>query len=129
MVANRIGLETIEPRPRRVVLSRCLALTMIAVMAMFLSASGALAADEDAPGESPRKPFFGRVTSEGVNGRPVVGAMVSVIREAAGHSMTVMTDDDGRFVSPPVLVEEEFRVRVRRIGWVDGVLQGGCFCS
>jgi len=122
MAAHRFGPETIEPRPRRVEPSRCLAVTMIALIAMSLSASGSFAADEDAPGETPRKAFFGRVTSEGAKGRPIAGAMVSVIREAAGHSMTVMTDDEGRFVSPPVLVEEAFTIRVRRIGWIDGVL-------
>ena len=62
--------------------------------------------------------FFGTVTAA-ATGRPVAGAMVTFGHGDPGHSITVFTDDQGRYVSPALAHAENYRLRVRRIGWDD----------
>ncbi|MCP4908887.1 MAG: hypothetical protein GY910_28250 [bacterium] len=64
--------------------------------------------------------FFGRVMSREV---AVAGAMVTFGHGDPGHSLTVFSDDEGRFVSPELDFEGGYRVRVRRTGWRDEKLE------
>jgi streptogramin lyase len=63
--------------------------------------------------------------AERVSGRvhdgetPVVGAMVTFQRGAPAHRVTVFTDADGRFRTPPLEAPGDTRIQVRRIGWRD----------
>lgn len=45
--------------------------------------------------------------------------MVTFGRDAIGHFLTVFTDEAGRYVSPPLVADADYSVRVRRIGWND----------
>lgn len=62
--------------------------------------------------------FFGRITSAD-DGRPVAGAMVTFGHGDPGHFVTVFSDAQGRYVSPPLARAAGYSVRVRRIGWDD----------
>jgi hypothetical protein len=48
--------------------------------------------------------------------------MVSFSHAEPVHSVTVFSDDDGRFRTPTIRGEGPFTVRVRRIGWRDSNL-------
>jgi len=50
---------------------------------------------------------------------PVPGAMVTLSRGSPAHTLTVFSDDDGRFVLPAAPVDDGSALRVRRIGWRD----------
>ena len=55
---------------------------------------------------------------------PVAGAMVTFGRDEVGHELTVFTDGEGRFVSPPLLPKTSYSLRVRRAGFADLALDG-----
>jgi streptogramin lyase len=74
----------------------------------------ALAAPADAAQEAR---FAGRVQERG--GAPVEGAMVTWLRGDPLHAVTVFTERDGRYRTPPLDGSERYTVRVRRIGWQD----------
>jgi len=90
--------------PRR----RLLALVPLALS--FATASPAGASDG---GPS----LHGRVASAA--GEPVVGAMVTFEGGDPPHAVTVFSDAEGRFATPPLLAPPPWTVRVRRIGWRD----------
>ncbi len=74
------------------------------------------------PGEpSPAGFFYGHVSSDGL---PVKGAMVTFYHGDPIHSLTVFADEQGRFLSPGLPWPDGYRVRVRRVGWKDVVLEG-----
>ena len=62
--------------------------------------------------------FFYGVVSDG--GSPVPGAQVSFFHGAKAHSLTVFTDDQGRYLTPTLPYTSGYSVRVRRVGWEDG---------
>lgn len=64
--------------------------------------------------------FYGHVSSDG---NPVKGAMVTFFHGEPLHSLTVFADDQGRFLSPELPWDEGYRIRVRRAGWKDVVLE------
>jgi virginiamycin B lyase len=64
--------------------------------------------------------FYGNVSSDG---NPVKGAMVTFFHGEPIHSLTVFADDQGRFLSPELPWDEGYRIRVRRAGWKDVVLE------
>jgi streptogramin lyase len=69
-------------------------------------------------------PGAGRA-AERVSGRvhdgevPVVGAMVTLQRGDPAHRVTVFSDADGRFQTPPLEPAGDTLIQVRRIGWRD----------
>lgn len=69
-----------------------------------------------AAGAADRGVFFGRIV---FGGEPVVGAMVSFSHGAPSHAVTVFSDEQGRYLSPPLAFASGYDVRVRRIGWKD----------
>ncbi len=52
-------------------------------------------------------------------GVPIVGAMVSVSTGKPAHRITVFSDHQGRFATPPLDGAGPYDVRARRIGWRD----------
>jgi streptogramin lyase len=52
-------------------------------------------------------------------GNPVVGAMVTFQRGEPAHRVTVFSDRQGRFATPPLSTPGEAIIQVRRIGWKD----------
>ena len=64
--------------------------------------------------------FYGHVAS---GGQPVKGAMVTFYHGEPIHSLTVFADEQGRFLSPDLPWEEGYRIRVRRVGWKDVMLE------
>ena len=58
----------------------------------------------------------------GPDGAPVGGAMVTLRRGDPEHSLTVWSDDAGRFHTPAVAGEGSTSLRARRIGWKDLVV-------
>ncbi|MDX1734336.1 MAG: hypothetical protein R3228_08210 [Halioglobus sp.] len=64
--------------------------------------------------------FYGHITSDG---RPVKGAMVTLFHGQPVHSLTVFADEQGRFLTPGLPWAEGYRLRVRRAGWEDVVVQ------
>ncbi|MBW2666440.1 MAG: carboxypeptidase regulatory-like domain-containing protein [Deltaproteobacteria bacterium] len=78
----------------------------------------AASAPQAASGSNPMpRSAAGRVHD--ATGAPVVGAMVSFAHGRPAHSITVFSDDEGRFRTPAIRGEGPFAVRVRRIGWKD----------
>ncbi len=65
--------------------------------------------------------FYGTVSS---GGDPVKGAMVTFYHGEPEHSLSVFADEQGRFLSPSLPWAEGYRIRVRRAGWRDLVLDG-----
>ena len=61
--------------------------------------------------------FAGRVSAS--DGAPIEGAMVSFSRGEPAHEVTVYTGADGAWRTPALAVSQDYRVRVRRIGWKD----------
>jgi streptogramin lyase len=55
----------------------------------------------------------------GPTGEPVVGAFVTFARGDPAHRVTVLTDERGRFATPPLRTPGPTLVAVRRIGWKD----------
>ena len=64
--------------------------------------------------------LFGRVT--GADGAAIPGAMVSIESPLPVHRVTVFSQEDGRYQSPP-LPFAIHRVRARRIGWKDVIVE------
>ncbi|MBW2231657.1 MAG: hypothetical protein JRH17_14825 [Deltaproteobacteria bacterium] len=64
--------------------------------------------------------FFGHVRSEG---KPVPGAMLTFSHGHPSHSITVFSDDRGRYLSPELDFDEGYTVRARRVGWRDGIVE------
>jgi virginiamycin B lyase len=58
-------------------------------------------------------------TVVGPDGAPVVGAFVTFSRGDPAHRVTVLTDERGRFATPPLASPGRTLVAVRRIGWKD----------
>jgi len=65
--------------------------------------------------------FYGHVAS---GGEPVRGAMLTFFHGEPVHSLTVFADEQGRFLTPAMPWPDGYRVRVRRPGWQDVVLEG-----
>jgi len=64
--------------------------------------------------------FYGAIASEA---KPVKGAMVTFFHGEPMHSLSVFADEQGRFLSPALPWTEAYRIRVRRAGWKDVVLE------
>ncbi|MEE2672659.1 MAG: hypothetical protein VX466_02615 [Myxococcota bacterium] len=88
-------------------MSLTLAFATLGGLGVFVSGAAA--------GEAPGV-FFGHITS---GEKPVVGAMVSFSHGEPAHALTVFSDEQGRYLSPPLVFESGYDVRVRRIGWKD----------
>ena len=65
--------------------------------------------------------FYGHVHS---GNDAVPGAMVTFFHGQPSHSLTVFADEQGRFLSPPLPWAEGYKVRIRRAGWEDVVMEG-----
>jgi virginiamycin B lyase len=64
--------------------------------------------------------FFGVISSAG---KPVKGAMVTFSHGEPVHSLSVFADEQGRFLSPGLPWADAYKIRVRRAGWKDVVLE------
>jgi len=64
--------------------------------------------------------FYGHVSSAGT---PVNGAMVTFSHGEPIHSLSVFADERGRFLSPGLPWADGYKIRVRRPGWKDVVLE------
>ncbi len=64
--------------------------------------------------------FYGRVLSEG---KPVPGVMLTFFHGDPIHSITVFSDEAGRYLSPPLDFDDGYMVRARRVGWRDAKLK------
>lgn len=65
----------------------------------------------------PEGPFFyGRISDDK---GPVAGAMVTLYHGQPVHSLTIFSDEQGRFLSPALAWSEGYSLRVRRVGWQD----------
>jgi virginiamycin B lyase len=65
----------------------------------------------------PEGPFFyGHITDDQ---GPLAGAMVTLYHGQPVHSLTVFSDEQGRFLSPALSWSEDYSLRVRRVGWKD----------
>ena len=60
--------------------------------------------------------FYGRVSDDK---GPIAGAMVTFYHGQHVHSLTIYSDDEGRFLSPALAWSEGYSLRVRRVGWKD----------
>jgi streptogramin lyase len=58
-------------------------------------------------------------TVKNADGGALAGAMVTLRHGDPSHAVTVWTDADGRFRTPPVELEGPPQLRVRRVGWKD----------
>jgi len=54
-------------------------------------------------------------------GRPLAGVAVTVESGTHAHRVSVWSDADGRFATPPLAAPGPFRVQARRVGWADAV--------
>jgi len=76
--------------------------------------------------------FYGYVTAQQT---PIAGAMVTLYHGNPVHSLTVFTDDKGRYLTPALPWQDQYSIRVRRAGWKDQTLfdlvpeQGGSSLS
>ncbi len=64
--------------------------------------------------------FYGNVSS---GGEPVAGAMVTFFHGEPIHSLSIFADEQGRFLSPGMPWPDGYKVRVRRAGWKDVILE------
>jgi len=94
---------------------RLLALLLFLVLPILPCTAGASSA-----GPVGNSFFYGVVTS---SDQPVKGAMVTFFHGDPVHSLTVFADDLGRFLSPAMPWAGGYKIRVRRAGWKDVVLQ------
>ena len=68
-------------------------------------------------GGVPDGPFFyGRISDDQ---GPVPGAMVTLYHGEPVHSLTVFSDEQGRYLTPALPWTEGYSLRVRRVGWAD----------
>jgi streptogramin lyase len=58
------------------------------------------------------------------DGRPVVGAMLTVQRGDPRHARTVFSDADGAFRVSDLAPAEDYSVRFRRVGWKQQIREG-----
>ena len=66
---------------------------------------------------APDGPFFyGHISDDK---GPLAGAMVTFYHGKPVHSLTVFSDEQGRFLSPALPWSEGYSLRVRRVGWKD----------
>lgn len=73
------------------------------------------------PTATPQPPaLHGRVTD--ADGGPLAGVMVTAFDDAHAASVSVFTDVDGRYDFPP-LTPGAYRLRARRVGWRDAVVE------
>jgi virginiamycin B lyase len=95
---------------------RCvLALLLFLNLLISLSPAHANIATSDGAGF-----FYGNVSAAGT---PVKGAMVTFFHGEPIHSLSVFADEQGRFLSPGLPWAEGYKIRVRRAGWKDVVLE------
>lgn len=59
---------------------------------------------------------YGTVTSQG---KPVEGAMVTLYHGKPTHSLTVFSDEQGRYLTPSLPWADGYELRARRVGWQD----------
>jgi len=90
-------------------------LLLLLLLNLTTSAALAVASQPTAAGF-----FYGHVAS---GTEPVKGAMVTFYHGDPVHSLTVFADEQGRFLSPELPWADGYRVRVRRAGWRDAVLE------
>ena len=69
---------------------------------------------------------FGKITSAG---KPVAGAMITFSHGPHGeiHSLSVFSDDQGRYLTPDLAWNSDYSVRARRVGWEDSVIDNIAF--
>ncbi len=92
------------------------------LLALGFAALFVTTASAASPGAGPVPPLAsleGRVLSEG--GEPVSGGFVTLLRGHPQYAVTVYTDREGRFRFPRVPAGT-WRLRFRRVGWQDRVL-------
>ena len=90
---------------------------LLLFLTLYLPMDAALAV---AATPSPAGFFYGHVSS---GGEPVKGAMVTFYHGDPVHSLTVFADEQGRFLSPALPWSDGYRIRVRRVGWKDVLLE------
>ncbi len=56
---------------------------------------------------------------------PIAGAMVTFRHGEPAHTLSVFSQDDGRYRSPDLLANTPYTLRVRRIGWRDAQVDAG----
>ena len=96
-------------------MQRLLALLLLLILQTPLSSAQAASVAADGAGF-----FYGHVSSDG---NPVKGAMVTFFHGEPIHSLSVFADEQGRFLSPELPWDEGYRIRVRRAGWKDVILE------
>ena len=64
--------------------------------------------------------FYGKVMD---GEKPVQGAMVTLFHGDPVHSLTIFADEQGRYLSPRLPWPDGYKIRVRRAGWRDVVLE------
>lgn len=93
-------------------------LLAVVLLLPLLALSGAVHANTAAAGGAGF--FYGAIAS---GGKPVKGAMVTFFHGDPPHSLSVFADEQGRFLTPAMPWDEGYRIRVRRAGWKDVVLE------
>ncbi|MFT4518397.1 MAG: virginiamycin B lyase [Halioglobus sp.] len=63
--------------------------------------------------------FYGHISSDD---KSVKGAMVTFLHGEPVHSLTVFADEQGRFLSPQLPWPDGYKIRIRRVGWRDVML-------
>ena len=91
---------------------RLLTLLLVLPLPLLLAAAGASAGGAGF--------FYGAIASAG---KPVQGAMVTFSHGDPVHSLSVFADEQGRFLSPDLPWAEAYKIRVRRAGWKDVILE------
>jgi len=99
-------------RPGSALIRSALLVAQVSAAAILVAPPPAATAETTAAGEAV---FQGRVRGDGA---PVVGALVTLSRGEPAHTVTVYTDEAGRFRTP-ALRAGAWDLRVRRIGWRD----------
>jgi streptogramin lyase len=89
---------------------------------VLLAASCALAPAAASAGQGEAVRAAGRVVD--AFGAPLAGVMVTLSYGEPQRSVTVWSDDAGRFAAPALPAAESFAVRARRIGWRDATRAG-----
>lgn len=69
-----------------------------------------------AQGEQSKRLYYGTITSQD---KPVAGAMVTFYHGDPVHSLTVFSDEQGRYLTPDLPWSDGYGLRVRRVGWND----------
>ncbi|MFT4613721.1 MAG: virginiamycin B lyase [Bacteroidia bacterium] len=85
------------------------------VLLLALAASSISASTGDSGGF-----FYGHISADSL---PVKGAMVTFYHGQPVHSLSVFADEQGRFLSPDLPWRDGYRVRVRRAGWRDVLME------